>query len=109
MNVEDIVGSLLLLLDCFLERSWIERKAFVDRSRKCIQVEHDGGTTQPVDTSQRLQCLIDVEKKKSELKDLTGKTDEALVEDPSGAKSRLPYLIALPLAGVRKALELELL
>jgi hypothetical protein len=109
MNVEDIVGSLLLLLDCFLERSWIERKAFVDRSRKCIQVEHDGGITQPVDTSQRPQCLIDDGKEKSESKDLTGKTDEALLHDPSGVGSRLTYLMAPPLAGVRMALELELL
>jgi hypothetical protein len=52
VNVEDIVGSLLLLLDFFLERSWIERQAFVDRSRKCIQVEHDGSITQPVEDSQ---------------------------------------------------------
>jgi hypothetical protein len=52
VNVEDIVGSLLLLLDFFFKRSWIEREGLVDRSRKCIQVEHDGGTTQPVDNSQ---------------------------------------------------------
>jgi hypothetical protein len=74
MNIKDIVESLFLLFDFLFERSWIERKASVDRSRRCIQVEHDGGITQPVDTSQRPQCLIDNEQR---TKDRSMRYDQA--------------------------------
>jgi hypothetical protein len=39
----------------------------------------------------------------------TGDKEDALVDGPSGVEPRLRNFIALPLAGVRKALELELL
>jgi hypothetical protein len=40
---------------------------------------------------------------------LTGEADDALVEGPSGVEPRLRNFIALPLEGVRKALEVKLL